>query len=56
MFKDDNPQHDRYHGFHLYKAIVRFCKDAIPRKEIASLKSIYGIESVPAGEPVLLVD
>lgn len=56
MFKEDDPQHDRYHGFHLYKAIVRFCKDAIPRKEIATLKSVYGIDSVPAGESVLLVD
>jgi hypothetical protein len=57
MFKDNNPQHDRYHGFHLYKAIVRFCKDnAIPRKEIVTLKSVYGIDSVPVGESVLLVD
>jgi hypothetical protein len=57
MFKDNDPQHDRYHGFHLYKAIVRFCKDnAIPRKEIVTLKSVYGIDSVPVGESVLLVD
>jgi hypothetical protein len=57
MFKDGDPTHDRYHGFHLYKAIVRFCKEnAVPRKEIASLKTIYGVDSSPAGEPVLLID
>lgn len=56
MFKEDDPEHDRYRGFHLYKAIVRYCKDAIPRKEIASLKNIYGVDSIPAGESVLLID
>ena len=56
MFKDADPEHDRYHGFHLYKAIVRYCKDAIPRKEILSLKGIYGINSVPVGETVLIID
>lgn len=57
MFKDGEPKHDRYHGFHLYKAIVRFCKEnAVPRKEIASLKTIYGVDSTPAGEPVLFID
>jgi hypothetical protein len=35
LFADGNPKHERYHGFHLYKAIARFCKDtALPRKEI----------------------
>ena len=57
MFSDGDPKHDRFHGFHLYKAIVRFCKEnAVPRKEIASLKTIYGVDSTPAGEPVLLID
>ena len=55
MFGKKDPQHDRYHGFELYKAIVRFCKDtAVPRKDICLLKEIYGIES--GGENVLLVD
>lgn len=55
MFGKNDPHHDRYHGFELYKAIVRFCKDtAVPRKEIASLKSVYGIES--GGENVILID
>jgi hypothetical protein len=57
LFGKKNPKHDRFHGFHLYKAIARFCKDnAIPRKEIASLKSVYGIESVKEGNTVLLID
>jgi hypothetical protein len=57
LFGKKNPKHDRFHGFHLYKAIARFCKDnAIPRKEIVSLKSIYGVESVKEGSTVLLID
>jgi hypothetical protein len=57
MFKDTDPKHDRYHGFHLYKAIGRYCKEnAVPRKEIASLKAVYGVDSIPSGESVLLID
>lgn len=57
MFSKDDPKHDRYHGFYLYKAIVRYCKDtAVPRKEISTLKSIYGVDSVPAGENVLSIE
>lgn len=55
MFGKKDPQHDRYHGFELYKAIVRFCKDtAVPRKEIFLLRNLYGVES--GGEDVLLID
>lgn len=55
MFGKNDCHHDRFHGFELYKAIIRFCKDtAVPRKEISSLKSIYGIDS--GGENVLLID
>jgi hypothetical protein len=36
MFGKKNVRHDRYHGFELYKAIARYCKDtAVPRKELA---------------------
>lgn len=56
MFGKNDPHHDRYHGFELYKAIVRFCKDsAVPRKEIAMLKDLYGAQSGD-GESVLLID
>ena len=55
MFGKKDPHQDRYQGFELYKAIIRFCKDtAVPRKEIAMLKDLYGIES--GGEHVLLID
>jgi hypothetical protein len=55
MFRKKDPGHDRYHGFELYKAIVRYCKDtAVPRKDVLLLKDLYGIES--GGENVLLVD
>lgn len=49
LFAEGNPKHERYHGFHLYKAIARFCKDtAIPRKEIESLP--FQVDSVPLNE------
>lgn len=55
MFGKKDPRHDRFHDFHLYKAIARYCKDAVPRKEIASLKAIYGVESAD-GNTVLMID
>lgn len=46
LFGKKDEEHDRFHGFHLYKAIARFCKDtAVPRKEIAFLKEVYGVET-----------
>ena len=57
LFGKNDPKHDRYHGFHLYKAIARYCKDtAVPRKEILSLKPFYEVETVPAGTSVLLIE
>jgi len=55
MFRKERDNHDRYHGFHLYKAIARYCKDAVPRKEINSLYE-YRISSVPLGTPVLFIE
>ena len=56
LFGKKNASHDRFHGFHLYKAIARYCKDnAIPRKEIMSLKEVYGVESV-GNNHVLMID
>ena len=51
--KHDN--HDRYHGFHLYKAIARYCKDAVPRREITKL-SVYKVPSVPLGSQCLFIE
>jgi serine/threonine protein kinase len=57
LFGKEDPRHDRYHGFTLYKAIARYCRDtAVPRKELVNLKSVYETQSVPAGEPVLVID
>lgn len=34
--------HERYRGFHLYKAIAKYCRDtAIPRKQIEKFGSVY---------------
>ena len=57
LFGKEDPQHDRYHGFDLYKAIARYCKDnAVPRKEIANLKMFYETTSVPLTETALVID
>ena len=57
LFGKENPQHDRYHGFGLYKAIARYCRDnAVPRKEIVNLKMFYETNSVPLGETALVID
>ena len=38
MFRAKMDNHDRYHGFDLYKAIVRYCVDsAVPKKEISRM-------------------
>jgi hypothetical protein len=56
MFRKKGDNHDRYHGFHLYKAIARYCKDsATPRREIAKLRP-YEIPAVPLGAQCLFVD
>ena len=55
MFRGKRDNHDRYHGFHLYKAIARYCKDAVPRKEIAKLLA-YRVPTLPLGAPCLFLD
>jgi hypothetical protein len=57
LFGKEDPQHDRYHGFGLYKAIARYCRDnAVPRKEIMNLKMFYEVPAVPQGETALVID
>ena len=53
LFFKKNPKVDRYIGFSLYKAIARYCKDSIPRKEISELKC-FVTES--HGENCLVID
>jgi hypothetical protein len=54
MFYRNNPRIDRYMGFDLYKAIARYSKDAIPRKEISEFKEFLG--NIPFGETFLVID
>jgi len=55
LFGKINQKHERYHGFELYKAIARYCKDtAIPRKEIQKLVPLYGA-TVPSTTLIDLV-
>jgi hypothetical protein len=54
LFFKKNPKVDRYVGFSLYKAIARFSKDAIPRKEISELKCF--ISEAVSGENCLVID
>ena len=56
MFRSQRDNHDRYHGFHLYKAIARYCRDsATPRREIAKLAA-FRTPTLPLGTPCLAVD
>jgi len=56
MFGKHDPHHDHYHGFTLYKAIARYCKDtAIPRKELPNLRIFYET-TTPLGEDILVID
>ena len=56
MFRRKRDNHDRYHGFGLYKAIARYCKDtAVPRKEIAKFKQ-FVVPRIPAGQHFLLIE
>jgi hypothetical protein len=44
LFGKTHPSHDRYHGFDLYKAIARFCKDtAVPRSELQHITPMFGV-------------
>jgi hypothetical protein len=56
FFRKQKDDHDRYHGFDLYKAIARYCKDsATPRRELAKLAP-YGVPSPPLGAPCLFIE
>lgn len=55
MFRKQKDNHDRYHGFHLYKAIARYCNSAVPKREIAKLV-VYQTSSIPLGSLSLFVE
>ena len=47
LFGKKSSNHDRYHGFELYKAIARYCKDtAVPRKELSRFKE-FSVKNPP---------
>ena len=50
--------HERYVGFHLYKAIARYCKGtAVPKTQIEKLGSPYvWNERIPQGETSLVIE
>ena len=56
FFRSQRDRHDRYHGFELYKAIARYCKDsATPRRELTKL-AVFATPSVPLGAPALYIE
>jgi hypothetical protein len=56
FFRAKRDRHDRYHGFDLYKAIARYCKDsATPRRELAKLTA-FAVPSIPLGAPSLYIE
>lgn len=56
MFRAKRDNHDRYHGFGLYKAIARYCKDtAVPRRELSKFKQ-FVVPRIPAGQHFLLIE
>ena len=56
LFREQKDNHDRYHGFDLYKAIARYCKDsATPRREISKL-TVYQVPSIPLGVSWLYIE
>jgi hypothetical protein len=49
--------HDRYHGFDLYKAIVRYCGDsAVPKKEIGRMVQYRATPSAAQLGDALIID
>jgi hypothetical protein len=56
FFRTERDRHDRYHGFDLYKAIARYCKDsATPRRELTKL-TVFTVPSIPLGTPALYIE
>lgn len=55
---DEKDTHERYRGFHLYKAISRYCKGtAIPRIQIEKLAVPYMFtEKIPNSESCLVIE
>ena len=53
----EGDKHERYEGFQLYKAIARWSRDAVPRKQVETFGGPYIFEGrIPAGEDCLFVE
>jgi hypothetical protein len=53
----DGDKHERYEGFQLYKAIARWSRDAVPKKQIEVFGGPYVFEGrIPSGENCLSID
>lgn len=55
---EEKDTHERYRGFHLYKAITRYCKGtAIPRAQIEKLAIPYLFsDKLPSGEMYIVIE
>jgi|LauGreDrversion4_2_1035121.scaffolds.fasta_scaffold15751_6 hypothetical protein len=55
---EEKDTHERYRGFHLYKAIARYCKKtAVPQQQIERLGIPYLFtEKLPQGESCLIIE
>jgi hypothetical protein len=57
MFRKKMDNHDRYHGFDLYKAIVRYCGDsAVPKKEIGRMTQYRATPSAAQLGDALIIE
>jgi hypothetical protein len=57
MFRKKMDNHDRYHGFDLYKAIARYCvESAVPRKEIGRMTQYRATPSAAQLGDALTID
>ena len=57
MFRTKMDNHDRYHGFDLYKAIVRYCGDsAVPKKEIGRMTQYRATPSAAQIGDALIIE
>jgi len=53
----EGDKHERYEGFQLYKAIARWSRDAVPRKQVEAFGGPYVFEGrIPSGEDCLSID
>lgn len=54
----ENDTHERYRGFHLYKAIAKYCKDtAVPRKQVEKFGDVYLFNGkIPINESCIHID